>query len=139
MVKLADKCDEIHKAYKVCYLFSSSYRINVDVERCKEATKVFKLRSKYYLNVQLLIKSFLKKIQTLLIDALLISFDTNQYDPLEDPIKIVNETDINAKNIKFWIFDGQHTIQAAKEILANPKYSVSVEEMKKYKNVVLDS
>jgi hypothetical protein len=52
---------------------------------------------------------------------------------LVNPVKIVNETYIDAKNINFWIVDGQHTIQEAKEILGNPKYSVSVEAKKKYK------
>jgi hypothetical protein len=44
-VKLADQCDEIHAAFKHCYLFSSTFSRKVDVERCKEAPKVFKLRS----------------------------------------------------------------------------------------------
>ena len=45
----------------------------------------------------------------------------------------MTKTDINGNNINFWLVDGQHTIQAAKEILANPKYSVSVEARKKSK------
>ena len=44
MVKLVDKCDKNHEAFKDYYLYSSSSRINVDVEICKEAPKVFKLR-----------------------------------------------------------------------------------------------
>ena len=83
MVKLADKCDEIHEAFNDCYLFSSYLRRNVDVERCKEAPKVFKLISIDDLNVQLLVKSFLEKFQTSLPDALLIPFDINESDPLE--------------------------------------------------------
>ena len=133
MVKLADKHDEINEAFKDFYLFSISFKRNVDVERCKEFPKVFKLRSRDDLIVQLLVKSFLEKFQTSLLDALSIPFDINKSDPLENPIKIVNETNINAKKIKFWIVDAQHTIQPVKEILANPKYSVSVEESKKYK------
>jgi hypothetical protein len=42
-------------------------------------------------------------------------------------VKIVNETNINVKNINFFIVDGQHTIQATKEILVNHKYGVYVE------------
>jgi hypothetical protein len=102
----------------------------VDVERCKEAPKVFKLRSRDDLNVQVLVKSFLEKFQTSLPDALLIPFDINESDPLVNSIKIINETDLNSKNINFWIVDGQHTIQAAKEILTNPKYNVSTEAKK---------
>ena len=45
----------------------------------------------------------------------------------------MTKTDINVNNINFWLVDGQHTIQATKEILANPKYSVSMEARKKYK------
>ena len=68
-----------------------------------------------------------------MLDALLIPFDKNEPDPLVNHVKIVNEIDINAINVKFWIFDGQHTMQAAKEIITNPKYSVSAEAKKKYK------
>ena len=132
-MKLADQCDEIHEAFKDSYLFSSSFNKNVDVERCIEAPKVFKLRSRDDINVQVLVKSFLEIFQTSLPDALLIPFDINESDPLVNPVKIVNETDLNSKNINFWIADGQHTIQAAKEIITNSKYSVSVEAKKKYK------
>lgn len=130
---LANQCDEIHEAFKHCYLFSNSFNRKVHVERCKEAPKVFKLRSRDDLNVQVLVKSFLEKFQTSLPDALLIPFDINEPDPLVNSIKIINETDLNSKNINFWIVDGQHTIQAAKEILTNPKYNVSTEAKKKYK------
>ena len=105
----------------------------MDVERCIEAPKVFKLRSRDDINVQVLVKSFLERFQTSLPDALLIPFDINESDPLVNPIKIVNETDLNSKNINFWIADGQHTIQVAKEIISNSKYSVFVEAKKKYK------
>ena len=132
-VKLADNCDEIHESFKECYLFSSSFNRKVDVQRCIEAPKVFKLRSRDDANVQVLVKSFLEKFQTSLPDALLIPFDKNEPDPLVNHVKIVNETDINAINVNFWIVDGQHTIQAAKEIITNPKYSVSAEAKKKYK------
>jgi hypothetical protein len=132
-VKLADQCDEIHATFKQCYLFSSTFSRKVDVERCRESPKVFKLRSRDDSNVQVLVKSFLEKFQTSLPDALLIPFNINESDPLANPIKILNETDIDAENINFWIVDGQHTIQAAKEILGNPKYSVSVEAKRKYK------
>ena len=81
----------------------------------------------------MLVRSFLEKFQTSLPDALLIPFDKNEPDPLVNHVKIVNETDINAINVNFWIVDGQHTIQAAKKIITNPKYSVSVEAKKKYK------
>ena len=105
----------------------------MDVVRCREAPKVFKLRSRDDLNVQVLVKSFLEKFQTSLPDALLIPFDINESDPLVNSIKIINETDLDAKNINFWIVDGQHTIQAVKEILSNPKYNVSMEVKQKYK------
>ena len=78
-------------------------------------------------------QSFLEKFQTSLPDALLIPFDINESDPLVNSIKIINETNLDAKNINFWIIDGQHTIQAAKEILSNPKYNVSMEVKQKYK------
>ena len=123
----------IHEAFKDSYLFSSSFSKSVDVERCIEAPKVFKLRSRDDINVQVLVKSFLERFQTSLPDALLIPFDINGSDPLVNPVKIVNETDLNSKNINFWIADGQHTIQATKEIITNSKYSVSVEAKKKYK------
>lgn len=111
---LANQCDEIHEAFKHCYLFSNSFNRKVPVERCKEAPKVFKLRSQDDLNVQVLVKSFLEKFQISLLDALLIPFDINEPDPFVNSIKIINETDLNSKNINFWIVDGQHTIQAAK-------------------------
>ena len=63
----------------------------------------------------------------------MIPFDINESNPLVTPVKIVNETDINAKNINFWIVDGKHTIQATKEVVTNSKYSVSMEAKKKYK------
>lgn len=91
------------------------------------------MRSRDDINVQILVKSFLERFQTSLLDALLIPFDINESDPLVNPVKIVNETDLNSKNINFWIVDGQHTIQAAKEIITNSKYSVSMEAKKKYK------
>ena len=94
---------------------------------------MFKLRSRDDANVQVLVKYFLEKFQTSLPNALLIPFDKNEPDPLVNHVKIVNETDINAINVKFWIVDGQHTIQATKEIITNPKYSVSAEAEKKYK------
>ena len=78
---------------------------------------MFKLRSHDDLNVQLLVKSFLEKFQTSLLDALSIPFDINEPDPPKNPIKIVNEMDINVKNINFWIVDGKQTIEATKEIL----------------------
>jgi hypothetical protein len=86
----------------------------VHVERCTEALKLFKLKSGDDSNVQVLVKSFLEKFQTSLPDALLIPFDINELDPLVNPIKIVNETDIDAKNINFRIIDGKHTIQENK-------------------------
>ena len=39
MVKLADKCDEIHEAFKYCYLFSISFRRNVDLKDVKKPAK----------------------------------------------------------------------------------------------------
>ena len=117
----------------------NSFNRKVAIERCKEAPKVFKLRSRDDLNVQVLVKSFLEKFQTSLPDALLIPFDINEPDPLVKSIKIINETDLNSKNINFWIVDGQHTIQATKEILTNPKYNISTKVKKNIKNVMLDS
>jgi len=131
--KLADQCDEIHENFKDSYLFSSSFTMKVDVRRCVEAPKLYKLRSRDDLNVRVLVKSFLQKFQASLPDALLIPFDTKESDPIGNPVKIMNEMDINAKNINFWIVDGQHTIQAAKEILSNPKFSLSGEAKQKYK------
>ena len=133
IAKLADQCDEIHETFKDSYLFSSSFSRKVDVEKCTEAPEVYKLRSRNDFNVQVLVKSFLEKFQTSLPDALLIPYDSTVNDNFANPVNIVNETDINAKNIKFWIVDGQHTIQAAKEILTNPKFSVSEEAKHKYK------
>jgi len=127
---LANQCDEIHQAFKHCYLFSNSFNRKVAVERCTEAPEVFKLRSRDDLNVQVLVKSSLEKFQTSLPDALLIPFDINEPDPLVNSIEIINELDLNSKNINFSIIDGQHTIQAAKEILTNPKYNVSREAKK---------
>lgn len=127
---LANQCDEIHEDFNHCYLFSNSFNIKVVVERRKEVPKVFKLRSRDDLNVQVLVKSFLEKFQTSLPDALLIPFDINEPDPLVNSIKIINEIDLNSKNINFWIDDGQHTIQEMKEILTNPKYNVSTEVKK---------
>ena len=114
IVKLANNCDEIHESFKECYLFSCPFSRKVDVQRCIEAPKVFKLRSRDDANVHVLVKSFLEKFQTSLPDALLIPFDKNELDPLVNHVKIVNETDINATNVNFWIIDGQHTIQSAK-------------------------
>lgn len=109
------------------------------VERCIEAPKVFKLRSRDDLNVQVLLKPFLEKFQTSLPDVILIPFDINESDPLIKSIKNINETYLNAKNINFLIVDGQHINQAVHEILTNPKYKVSMEVKKNIKNVMLDS
>jgi hypothetical protein len=72
----------------------------VDVERCRESPKVFKLRSQDDSNVQVLVKSFLGKFQTALHDALLFPFNINESDTLVNPIKMNGSDSLILNGIK---------------------------------------
>ena len=65
----------------------------MDVQKCTEAPKLYKLISYNDLNVQVLLKSFLEKFQTTFTHVLLIASDRNKCDLVENHIKIGNEID----------------------------------------------